>query len=169
VRRPFHPSAAGRFLATADCSLDLLQDLNQWVDRKNTKEFPVDGLIAHPTLSPYRAQTTNQARNHEDHLARPSIPPLPHDVVSGPNRPHLQWKTPGTAYTSFFDDEERFRRSYVSPPMPPFEQAQPFCRFPPGNAAKPIPNEDPVFVKQAKEDTKFGHNYKRIFESKTIL
>jgi hypothetical protein len=153
----------------ADCNLHLLQDLNQWLDRKNTKEFPVDGLLTHPTLSPYRAQTANQVRNHEDHLARPNIPPLPHNVNSGPNQARPTWKTPGTAYTAFFDDNDRFKQSYLSPPMPPFEQSQPFCRFPHEGTAKRSPNQNPAFVEQAKEDTKFGHNYKRIFESKTIL
>jgi hypothetical protein len=30
-------------------------------------------------------------------------------------------------------------------------------------------NNDPAFVRQAKEDTETGRGYKRIFESKTIL
>jgi hypothetical protein len=169
VKRLFLSSVLGHFLSVADCNLRLLQDINQWVDRRNTKEFPVDGLITHPTLSPYRAQTANYDRNHEDHMARPSIPPLPHNVTSGPHNPRSPWKTPGTAYTSFFDDNERFKQSYASPPMPPFEQSQPFCRFPPGAAPRAVPPQNPVFVEQAKEDTKYGHNYKRIFESKTIL
>jgi hypothetical protein len=78
------------------------------------------------------------------------------------------WRTPATAYTRFFDEEERFQRSYLSGPYPPFEQSQPFCRFPRGGKA-PSDDADSVFARQAKEDTVTGRGYKTIFESRTIL
>jgi hypothetical protein len=169
VRRLMLPASAPKFLDIADANIRLLQELNHWVDRKNTNQFPVDNLLTHPTLSPFQAQTANMSRNHEDHLSRPNIPPLPHNVASGPTPLHLFWKTPRTAYTAFFDDDERFRKNYVSPPFPPLESSQPFCKFPQSPAVPPNSTVNPLFVRQAKEDTRLGRKYKSIFESKTVL
>jgi hypothetical protein len=101
------------------------------VDRKDAEEFPVDGILARRALSPYRTDTLSRARNHEDHLARPIIPL--HYVISHPNQRRFPWKTPGSACPAFFHDKLRCTRSYPypspSPPIPLFEQLQPFSRF----------------------------------------
>jgi hypothetical protein len=83
----------------------------------------------------------------------------------------VPWRTPGSAYESFFEVDGRFERSYLSGPYPPIEQSRPFGRFPrdkEGSDTEEL-ETDPRFVRQAKEDTQTGHRYKRIFESKTIL
>jgi hypothetical protein len=169
VRKLMLASSASRFLSVADANISLLQELNQWVDRRNTSQFPVDNLLSHPTLSPYRAQTVNQGRDREDHLARPNIPPLPHNVGSAPVPVHREWITPGSAYTTFFDDDDRFTKSYLSAPFSPIQQSRPFSKFPPMPSELANVGEDPVFVRQAKEDTQTGRNYKKIFESRTVL
>jgi hypothetical protein len=162
-----------RFRAVANANYRLLQELMQWVERKNTNPFPVDQLLKHPTLSPFRESTANNQRNHEDHLARPNIPPLPYNVQSGPISRAAPWKTPRTAYSCFFEDDERFAKNYLSWPFPPFEQSQPFGKFPHDQGETPTPTlpdtRDPVFVRQAAEDTQVGRQYKRIFESTTCL
>jgi hypothetical protein len=149
-------------------------ELTQWVERKNTNPFPVDQLLKHPTLSPYRESTANNQKNREDHLARPNIPPLPYNVLSGPTQKTTPWKTPRTAYSCFFDDdEEKFGKNYLSGPFPPFEQSQPFGKFPHDQGETPTPvvpnRNDPAFVRQAAEDTRTGRQYKHIFESTTCL
>jgi hypothetical protein len=167
-------NVVSRFRPIANANYRLLQELTQWVERKNTNPFPVDPLVNHPTLSPYHECTANHERNHEDHLARPNIPPLPYKVQSGPTQRTIPWKTPATAYSCFFDDsDEKFTRNYLSGPFPPFEQFQPFGKFPHAHGetrTPPVPNtRDPVFVKQAAEDTRTGRQYKQIFESATCL
>jgi hypothetical protein len=173
VRRLMNGDSIARFRPIADANYRLLQELTQWVDRKNTNPFPVDILVKHPTLSPYRECTANGVRNREDHLSRPNIPPLPHKVQSAPIPPKAPWRTPCTQYSAFFDDEERFARGYLSGPYPPIEQSQPFGKFPHDGGETPTPTipdtRDPVFVRQAAEDTQTGRRYKHIFESKTIL
>jgi hypothetical protein len=173
IRKLMNPQAVAKYKGIANANLNLLQELSLWVERRNTNPFPVDRLLQHPTLSPYSQSTANHEKNHEDHLARPNVPPLPYMVQSKSDRGHPEWRTPCTAYTSFFDDNERFSRSYLSGPFPPFERSQPFSKFPHGvpHAVRPPPSEDwdPVFVRQAADDTRINRNYKTIFQSKTCL
>jgi hypothetical protein len=168
VRKLMLPQAAPRFLEVADANFELLQELSHWVEQRNTNPFPVDALLTHPTLSPYQESAMNNRKNWEDHLERVAIPPLPHTVASGSMPQRFPWKTPSTAYTSFFENEERFRRSYLSGPYPPIEQSRPFSRFPRGKqgTAEAV---DSVFAQQSKEDTMTGRRYKHIFESSTVL
>jgi hypothetical protein len=42
--------SAARFLDVADANFNLLQELSQWVERRNTNPFPIDDLLAHPTF-----------------------------------------------------------------------------------------------------------------------
>jgi hypothetical protein len=171
VRKLMNAQSAAHFLDGADAHFALLQELSQWVERRNTNPFPIDDLIAHPTLSPYRESVMNNRRNCEDHLERVAIPPLPHTVASASAVRKVPWRTPATAYESFFENDGRFERSYLSGPFPPIEQSRPFGRFPRDREASDNDdgNSDPAFVRQAKEDTETGRGYKRIFESKTIL
>jgi hypothetical protein len=161
------------FRPIANANYKLLQELTHWLDRKNTNQFPVDALLKHPTLSPYQECTANSARDREDHLSRPNIPPLPHKVRSAPIPPSVSWRTPCTQYSAFFNDDERFARGYLSGPYLPVEQSQPFGQFPHDRGDTPTPmipdTRDPAFMRQAADDTKTGRRYKDIFESKTVL
>jgi hypothetical protein len=173
VRKLMNGRVVEKFRALANANYSLLQELTQWVERRNTNPFPVDPLIQHPTLSPFSECRANDKRNREDHLARPNIPPLPYNVQSGPSRRSTPWKTPPTQYTCFFENDERFEKSYLSGPFPPFEQSQPFGKFPPERREKLAPapedTQDLTFTRQAAEDTVVGRQYKTIFESRTCL
>jgi hypothetical protein len=168
LRKLMNVQSAAKFSDVAEGQFGLLQELSQWVEKRNTNPFPVDALLSHPTLSPFRESTMNNRRNTEDHLERAAIPPLPHTVASMSPARHLKWKTPATAYESFFEQGERFQKSYLSGPYPPIEQSRPFGRFPKERDPQ-AESADDIFARQAKEDTMTGHGYKTIFESKTVL
>lgn len=171
VRKLMNSESIDKFLSVADDNIELLQELSRWVEKKNTSHFPVDNLKNHPTLSPIKERKMNHQCNGEDHLIRQQGPPLPHRVPSQSMSYKSKWTTPKTAYTDFFYDNNSRERMYISVPCPPIEQSQPFCKFPhEGTKVKTraVPT-NLVFVMQAKEDTIAGRNYKRIFESQTVL
>jgi hypothetical protein len=165
VRNLMNPAVVPRFRPLANANIKLLQESTQWIERRNTNQFPLDILSRHPTLDPSRECTSNGEKNHEDHVARSPNPPLPHMVHSGPTPRKEQWRTPRTVYSHFFSDEERFTQSYVAPPSPPFEQSQPFCKFLQAEPVRPGPmlmeNKDHAFVHQAAEDLRTGRRYKQ--------
>jgi hypothetical protein len=169
VRNLMNATAVPRFRPLANANFKLLQELTQWIERRNTNPFPLDALIAHPTLSPVREFTANRVKNREDHIAAQ----LPHIGQSGPSPRKSAWRTPSTAYSAFFNDEERFAERYWSGPLPPFEQSQPFCKFPQERGVvRPRISSDvqnPVFVQAAAEDSRTGRRYRHIFQSTTCL
>ena len=171
AKKLMNPHIAEKFLSIADANIELLQELSRWVEKKNTNPLPVDNLKNHPTLSQVKERKMNHHVNGEDHLIRQQGPPLPHRVPSQSMSYKSKWTTPKTAYTDFFyDNNNRNERMYISVPFTPIEQSQPFCKFPHENVkAKTRSLTNPVFAMQAKEDTIAGRNYKRIFESPTVL
>lgn len=131
LRKLMKPEAAAKLLSCADSYNALLQQLIQWVERKNTSAFPIDGLREHPTLSPVQERGMNSRTNRADHLIRQQGPPLPYRCVSRCVEKTRPWKTPKTAYSDFFEDDGRLSDSWIPNPFPPLESSQPFCRFPP--------------------------------------
>ncbi|OHS97569.1 hypothetical protein TRFO_36172 [Tritrichomonas foetus] len=171
LKKIIKPERLNGIIDKSEGYLSFLEELNNYIEKK-ANNFPIDTLRSHPTLNPDKERRINNRRNREDHLTRNGAPPHPHEVRAKPKpRPH-PYKTPTSAYTDFFSTDPRYTNLGLSMAFPPFEQSQPFCIFPEASQQKTrqtMPKFDPKFIQQAKEDSITNRNYKKIFNSKTIL
>lgn len=170
AKKLLQPFSSKSHFQIADQYFDLLNELSSWVDRK-CNHFPVDELRMHPTLSPNYERQMNYEQDRSDHLLRQSS----QQQSSGFSQSSVSakaWKTPTTAYSSFFENAGSYKPEILSPFLP-MERSSPFCKFPMSEQKIEhfeTQNQTPKeILNQSVDNRKASTRYKNIFQSKTCL
>lgn len=167
VKKLLQPSSSKSHFKVADQYFDLLNELASWVDRK-CNQFPIDDLRLHPTLNPNYERQMNYEQDRADHLLRQSGPPHPTSYTSQTSVSQQTWKTPTTAYSSFYDNVANYKPGVPSPFLP-MERSSPFCKFPQTEQKIVTIATPKAIINQSVENKKASTRYKNIFQSKTCL
>jgi hypothetical protein len=168
VKKFLTPEAAEKVLPVARDYVDILQDLQNWIDKRQMN-YPVDTCAVHPTLNPRSARVMVKKKFEEDHFWHPSHDPTPPSVprTMGARRSY-EVKCGRSTYQDFFDPDARCgAEPILSAPIVPSAPRRPFGTF-------PLVTRDPypvseVVTRQFGHNNELGRANKEIFEAETCL
>ena len=160
LKKLMNDSFAEKMLPYADENYNLLNELQEWVDKK-ANALPVPLFSEPDDLNPNKERTLNSKTIREDHLGSIRSPKTKSRL------PYMErsWHPPATAYNDFFGDELKGK---LDKPFYPVERSHPFSKFP-AKELPPVSITPTEFREQSTQNKEFGKNYKNIFLSKTVL
>jgi hypothetical protein len=168
VKKLLTPPAPDQVLLVADDYVELLQELDGWLD-KRAMCYPVDHLFDHPTLSPQSARVSAKRTFEEDHLFCHGYDPTPPSVprTQGARRKSLI-RTGTTTSEDFYGMD--YRCGAEAKPVEPFLPASsgtPFARFPVVEP-EPAPLSQAILA-QSRTNARMCKDYRAVFEGPTCL